>query len=617
MLHNPTIKQIVAFAAAAVLLGGSALLQGSLGRQREKYELVDPANVVEETNPDAMLFRVAPGGLRAVGVHILWIRSNTLKEEGRFYDAMQLADMICKLQPRFPSVWSFHAWNMAWNISVACQTPEERWRWVYRGVELLRDGGIPKNPRAISLYKDLSWIFFSKMGGTTDEMHMVYKRRWAAEMQNLLGAPPYGTTREAIDAFRPIAEAPLDKDPRWQGRDAIQPAQREKLLSDPAVAAYAALLAGEGIGVDESLLAVWSRWSLDDGAAMVRVLPPRPAGDREEALSRVINSPDHKPARDRMLAFVRAQLLWNRYRMDPAWMLGLMEQYNVPLDWRSVWAHGLYWATYGIHVCQSESLAGMHAANNDRNVLNCLKDMTFWGKMVYTTNPQNPEWPDLALLPDTRYVMACHKEHIRLGEIISKSRGDEFDEQLFRSGHVNYLVTVIQMLYAQQRTADAQELFDWLRDTYKLKTNEWALPLEEFVFHKLNSEGRPIRRVADSQIASAMVTAYTNAAAGRMREFRQAMGYAGRVYQVYQKDAPERLKMRPFGQLQQQMLSQLMVRPQLYGVWLPLEARSRLYRSLDQPDQIAVYANAGAMLLRECQADPDIEFDTAFPKPPG
>ena len=114
---------------------------------------------------------------------------------------MQLASWICKVQPRFPSVWAFNAWNMAWNISVTTYTPEERWNWVYNGVKLLRDEGIKQNPRAVNLYKELAWIFVNKMSATTDQYHLFYKKNWAWRMHLVLGSPP-----DPLGEYRPDEE---------------------------------------------------------------------------------------------------------------------------------------------------------------------------------------------------------------------------------------------------------------------------------------------------------------------------------------------------------------------------------------------------------------------------
>ena len=52
---------------------------------------------------------------------------------------VQLSDWITKMQPHFVAVWVHQAWNLSYNISVKFPDPNDRWFWVYRGIELLRD----------------------------------------------------------------------------------------------------------------------------------------------------------------------------------------------------------------------------------------------------------------------------------------------------------------------------------------------------------------------------------------------------------------------------------------------------------------------------------------------
>src|SRR5210317_127588 len=131
-----------------VVLGGVLLTAASMRTEqihqaREEMGLV--ANTSLENAPPSLAFAtVAMGAFRGLIVDILWMRADNLKQEGKFFDAKQLAEWITMLQPRFAAVWDFHAWNMAYNISVAIPNtqPEERWRWVQNGYELLRDKAI-------------------------------------------------------------------------------------------------------------------------------------------------------------------------------------------------------------------------------------------------------------------------------------------------------------------------------------------------------------------------------------------------------------------------------------------------------------------------------------------
>jgi hypothetical protein len=192
---------------AMVSLACAGALMPRINQLRGELQLTANEQVMKNLPPDVALTQAAMGSFRGLAVDVLWFQANRLKEQGLYYDAMQKASLITRLQPRFPQVWQFHAWNMAYNISVATHTPPERWMWVQNGVKLLRNEGIPLNPNAVLLYKELSWIFIHKIGQFSDDMHWFYKRQLAAEWNTLLGAPPETSTEGVIAHFRPIAEA--------------------------------------------------------------------------------------------------------------------------------------------------------------------------------------------------------------------------------------------------------------------------------------------------------------------------------------------------------------------------------------------------------------------------
>jgi hypothetical protein len=76
---------------------------------------------------------------------------------------------------------------MAYNISVKFSDPADRWRWVQRGIELLRDDGIRYNPKEAQIYRELGWFFQHKMGQNLDDAHMYYKEVWLQEMTRVFG----------------------------------------------------------------------------------------------------------------------------------------------------------------------------------------------------------------------------------------------------------------------------------------------------------------------------------------------------------------------------------------------------------------------------------------------
>src|SRR5882672_10584578 len=175
---------------ALAMLGLVSRFQQSLNRQRATPELglIRGVGLGSNAPPVLAFTTVALGGFRGLIANALWIRANDLQQDGKYFEMVQLADWITKLEPSLTQVWTVQAWNMAYNISVKFTNPYDRWRWVQRGIELLRDDGLRYNPREALMYRELGWFFQHKMGQNMDDAHMVYKHEWAKEMDKLLGS---------------------------------------------------------------------------------------------------------------------------------------------------------------------------------------------------------------------------------------------------------------------------------------------------------------------------------------------------------------------------------------------------------------------------------------------
>lgn len=174
-------KKILLLCLAALLLGGVSFVQDSLNNDRERLDLtrVQP---LDNAPPVLAFTTVALGGFRGLISNALWIRANDLQDQDKFFEMMQLANWITKLEPHFVQVWLVQAWNMAYNISVKFTDFSDRWRWVNAGIQLLRDDGLRYNPNEVLIYRELAWFFQHKMGASLDDANMFYKQEWANEM---------------------------------------------------------------------------------------------------------------------------------------------------------------------------------------------------------------------------------------------------------------------------------------------------------------------------------------------------------------------------------------------------------------------------------------------------
>ncbi len=195
-------------------------LQKSLNDSRDRLGFKHTDDLLEGAPPVLQFTTVALGGFRGLIANALWLRMNQLQEDGKYFEMVQLADWITKLQPRFTSVWVFQAWNMAYNISVKCSDHNDRWHWVKSGIELIRDQGLRYNPKETLLYRELGWLFQHKMGQNLDDANRLYKSAWAGEMQAVLG-----------DSF-PLDYAPL-LNPQTEEEKAKLTALREVYKMDP------------------------------------------------------------------------------------------------------------------------------------------------------------------------------------------------------------------------------------------------------------------------------------------------------------------------------------------------------------------------------------------------
>lgn len=125
--------------------------------------------------PGLNVVMVGLGGFRGLVAEALWSRVSRLQMEGRYLELVQLANWITMLDPKASEGWVFNAWNLAYNISVMMNRPEDRWRWVQNGIALLRDEALRFNPHDARLYRELAWMYQHKIGEDMDSAHVYYK----------------------------------------------------------------------------------------------------------------------------------------------------------------------------------------------------------------------------------------------------------------------------------------------------------------------------------------------------------------------------------------------------------------------------------------------------------
>ncbi len=448
--------QLISIVLAAICLFAAGLLTGPINVLRRERQLVIDPTTLATLPPDVALLGKL-GTFRALAIDWAAIRAERLKQEGKTYEALQLHKTICALAPQYPKLWAYAAWNMAYNISVSQYTPEARWQWVQNGIKILRDEGLKYNPGSVTLFKELSWIYWHKIGDYLDDEHMNYKRALAVDLERVLGAPPITLTdAEYFAWFEPIVRAPRNLG--------------VLLSDDPEIAKLVALLAEVQLPADETLLEFAARHVRPE-------LRPedlqKDAPTRDELTSRrlaLILDSTHAEPLQRLLAAVRSDVLRSRFKLDLDWMMKLMKEQFGPLDWRSAFAHSLYWSSLGDQRSErSERTDPADAMNNARFVFFSLQQLITRGRMILIPDFDDSFRSYLEMTPDLRFIPYAFETYMRLGEkhfkddprFLPGTPGPQF-----MTGFVTAMHNWIQLLFldgGQRNLEIAENLYAWLR----------------------------------------------------------------------------------------------------------------------------------------------------------
>lgn len=520
--------RVVEAIAAVVLvscMAASGLVSRAIGRQRQDLGLVVSMEGTRGMPPHVALATAAAGTFRGLAVDVLWARAEGLQDRGEFFEAQTLARWITALQPRFPRVWAFQAWNLAYNVSVCSREPSERWEWVNRGIDLLRREGIPLNPRDANLPNELGWIYFHKIGGRTDREHAYYKARLVREFRELLGDLTGGlTSDEAVVRFRRIVDA----------ADGVG-----ALRSHPDAAAALGVMAAHGAEPNEAFLRMLGNAVLYDASLDTRLVAGRalPTGTNADLLAAILG--DERVSRavfDVIVPSLQKQTLVERYGMSPEFMLRLMETYG-PLDWGHAHAHGIYWSERGIAL----SREGSHRERfNELSVVRTrlanLQYLMRSGRLEF-----DPLSDRLDLLPDPRFIDAYERgmqeavQMIQSQEGLSAADFGRADVNDLLGGYESFLeqATVFAYLYGDEAQAAHcyGKLVTLAEDSGRGSQPLYTEGLESFVALRLAAvmdiDLANMRQFLDAMVQRAMLDGL---AKGRLDTFNRFLRLAFTMY---------------------------------------------------------------------------------------
>jgi hypothetical protein len=113
------------------------------------------------------------GGFRGFYAIYLWTTAEESKNLRIHDDLLDTYYRIANLQPDYPGTYSFHGWNLAWNLSVQWATAERRYEWIRHGINFLREG-ISRNPDALELYETMGRIYYWRISDSSNRADVAY-----------------------------------------------------------------------------------------------------------------------------------------------------------------------------------------------------------------------------------------------------------------------------------------------------------------------------------------------------------------------------------------------------------------------------------------------------------
>jgi hypothetical protein len=498
MVHDRII-QLIALVVLVIGVGASGALLPRIVDDSDRYALRYTDVTVESAPPIVELGR-AIGALRGLIVDYLWIKVHIQKEKGLFYEVMADADMITKLQPRFAAVWAFHGHNMAYNISVATHTQEERWDWVNAGIRLVRNEGIRYNPNDLLLHKELAFWFAHKIDGYADDAHLYYKAQFAREWHLLLGRPP-DDYEARIAWIKEIADAPET----LAAADQQTPGVRA--LVDELRANYPPAEERE-FRLDSQFLNEYAMWQAVTQQSAVAELVGAARRFRESSqyfatLDRLASDPELEQQWTTLIAHLRKRALIDEYNMDPQLMYEYTRDLG-PLDWRHAQAHAVYWARRGSQFGEARVADDeiYRMINNDRIQLQGLQGLARTGRIIF--DPFSSDVP--ARLPDPRWIEPIYDMFEELTIKYYYARGAGSDT--FVAFLQNFMGSAIREAYRAGETARAQEMLDRLDRLFGsgaiISHQQYKMPLDVWVWKETKDNYDQQPHLAPSEVAAGL-----------------------------------------------------------------------------------------------------------------
>ena len=164
MLYASHRQRILVVIAAILLIASHCVGRAAWQRRptaATAYQPLSASDIYVHLQPGEFAGTLLLGGLRGLVTDLLWMRSLSAKESGRFYESIALSQLITQVQPHFPIVWEYLAHDQAFNITRELSDPQEQWDWYLAGIDTCVRGFL-RNPDSDRLLRHLAFTLHHK-----------------------------------------------------------------------------------------------------------------------------------------------------------------------------------------------------------------------------------------------------------------------------------------------------------------------------------------------------------------------------------------------------------------------------------------------------------------------
>lgn len=379
----------------------------NINRIREK-DFAGTNTAFNDVPPIVAFTTVALGGFRGIAADILWIKSISLQDEGKYFEMVQLASWILKLQPKSTGAVSFLAWNMAYNISIIFAEPEKKWQWVENGINLLRNA-IQYNPGNASLCKELAWIYINKIGDRFDSANLYYKTHLALDMEKIIGSD----ATENQSFWDLMAQTPLD--------------YNEFIKKEPSGKAISAILKNSDYKNIEDLYAFFRK----EGRLPKQVESKLSNWKLEQSLT----------------LYLKRRMLREEFGLEPEKIIEINKKFG-GLDWRLYSSLAIYWSYSGISISKNNRECRKALAM-------ALSGAALNGKLLLVDRAEDNNFttcPNFSAFPTINNYF------------IDKLSGENKDDYV--NFYFSFSNKAIPILYLYGKCEQANSMFDYLKNSY-------------------------------------------------------------------------------------------------------------------------------------------------------